>query len=60
MLTMGAVYGTSLLVDKTFFAGFDISSASGGLIAAKLGVHTVLILAYLAASWFIIRRPSRA
>ena len=55
MLTMGAVYGASLLVDNVFFAGFDISSASTGQIVAKLGVHTAFVLAYLASAWFIIR-----
>jgi O-antigen/teichoic acid export membrane protein len=55
MLTMGAVYGVSLLIDNAFFAGFDISSASAGQIVAKLGVHTAFILAYLASAWFIIR-----
>jgi len=54
-LLMGAVYGASLLIDKAFFAGFDISSASAGQIVAKLGVHTALILAYLAGVWFTIR-----
>ena len=54
-LLMGAVYGASLLIDKAFFAGFDISSASAGQIVAKLGVHTALILAYLAGAWFTIR-----
>ena len=55
MLTMGAVYGASLLVDNVFFVGFDISSASTGQIVAKLGVHTAFVLAYLASAWFIIR-----
>jgi O-antigen/teichoic acid export membrane protein len=59
-LLMGAAYGASLLVDKTFFAEFSIATASSGQIAAKLGVHTALILAYLAGAWKLIRRPSKA
>jgi hypothetical protein len=59
-LLMGAAYGASLLVDKTFFAEFSIATASSGQIAAKLGVHTALILAYPAGAWKLIRRPSKA
>ena len=55
-LLMGAAYGASLLIDKAFFAEFSIQTASAGQIAAKLGVHTVLILAYLAGAWKLIRR----
>ena len=53
---MGAAYGASLLIDSTLFAGFTIQTASAGQIASKLGVHTVLILAYLAGAWKLIRR----
>ena len=59
-LLMGAAYGASLLVDNTFFAEFSINTASAGQIASKLGIHTVLILAYLAGAWKLIRRPSKA
>ena len=59
-LLMGAAYGASLLIDKNFFAEFSIQTASAGQIAAKLGIHTVLILAYLAGAWKLIRRPSKA
>ena len=55
-LLMGVAYGASLLIDKAFFAEFTIQTASAGQIAAKLGVHTVLILAYLAGAWKLIRR----
>ena len=55
-LLMGAAYGASLLIDKAFFAEFSIQTASAGQIAAKLGIHTVLILAYLAGAWKLIRR----
>jgi hypothetical protein len=52
---MGAAYGASLLIDGAFFADFDISTASTGRICAKLGIHTIIILSYLAAAWFTIR-----
>ena len=55
-LLMGAAYGASLLIDKAFFADFSIQTASAGQIASKLGLHTVLILAYLAGAWRLIRR----
>lgn len=55
MLLMGAVYGVSLLIDSAIFSGFDIRAASAGQAVAKLGVHTVLILVYLAGAWYIIR-----
>jgi O-antigen/teichoic acid export membrane protein len=53
---MGAVYGASLLIDSMCFANFNIAEASAGQIVAKLGVHTLLILAYLAGAWKLIRR----
>ena len=55
-LLMGAVYGASLLIDSSFFEGFTIQEASAGQIVAKLGVHTALILAYMAGAWKIIRK----
>ena len=58
-LLMGAVYGASLLIDRAFFPGFTLASASAGQIAAKLGVHTLLILVYMVGAWKVIRRPSR-
>ena len=59
-LFMGAAYGASLLIDNMFFQGVSIGTSSAGQVAAKLGVHTLLILAYLVAAWKLIRRPSRA
>ena len=53
---MGAAYGASLLIDSTLFAGFTIQTESAGQIVSKLGVHTVLILAYLVGAWKLIRR----
>ena len=55
-LLMGAAYGASLLIDKAFFADFSIQTASAGQIASKLGIHTVLILAYLVGAWKLIRK----
>ena len=59
-LLMGAVYGVSSLTDFLLFPGFDITTASAGQIVAKLGIHTVFILAYMVGAWKLIRRPSKA
>ena len=59
-LFMGLAYGASLLIDNMFFQGFTIGTASAGQIVAKLGTHTLLIIAYMVAAWKLIRRPSRA
>ena len=55
LLIMGGVYGLSLLVDNAFFADVVVGQSSAGLVAVKLGVHTVLILTYMALSWICIR-----
>ena len=55
-LLMGAAYGLSLLFDGAFFADVALGQSSAGLLALKLGVHTVLILAYLASAWIVIRK----
>jgi hypothetical protein len=54
-LLMGTVYGLSLLLDGAFFADVALGQSSAGLIVLKLGVHTALILAYMAAAWRLIR-----
>ena len=56
VLIMGAVYGASLLVDSAFFAGVVIGSGHIGSFMAKMGVHTMLILAYAAVAWTLIRK----
>ena len=56
ILTMGAVYGASLLIDAHVFADVVLGQSPTGLVVAKLGVHTVLILGYIAVSWIIIRK----
>ena len=52
---MGAVYGLSLLLDSKLFAGVTLS-ASPWQLAAKLGVHTALILCYMLGAWKLIRK----
>ena len=52
---MGAVYGLSLFLDATFFSGVTLAD-SPWQMAAKLGVHTILILGYLAGAWKLIRK----
>jgi hypothetical protein len=52
---MGAVYGLSLLIDSTFFAGVTFSESPWQLVA-KLGVHTGLILCYLGVVWKLVRK----
>ncbi len=58
VLLMGAVYGTSLLVDRAFFADVAIGASSAGLVVLKLAVHTLLIVAYAAGAWITIRKKS--
>ena len=55
-LIMGAVYGASLLIDQAMFADVVLGQSSTGQVVAKLGVHTVLILGYLALVWKLIRK----
>jgi hypothetical protein len=52
---MGAVYGLSLLLDAKFFAGVTLADSPWQMVA-KLGVHTVLILGYLAGAWKLVRK----
>ena len=57
-LLMGAVYGGSMLLDSVAFASVSLPSGEGSVwpFVAKLGSHTVLIGAYLAGAWYIIRK----
>ena len=55
LLIMGGVYGVSLLLDNIFFADVVIGQSSAGMVAVKLGVHTVLIGIYGVLSWLTIR-----
>ncbi len=56
VLLMGAMYGTSLLVDRAFFAGVALGTSSAGLVVLKLAVHTLLIAVYAAGAWISIRK----
>ena len=58
MAAMGLVYAGSLMIDGLFFADVAIGTTSAGPLVAKLGVHTLLIIAYAAVSIFIIRKRS--
>jgi hypothetical protein len=52
---MFVVYGSSMLIDAKCFANVVIGEASYSAIAAKLGVHTLLMAAYLAGVWKLIK-----
>ena len=56
VMLMGAVYGISLLVDNMFFADVVPGQSPAGLIVAKFGAHTALIVAYAASVWAVIRK----
>jgi O-antigen/teichoic acid export membrane protein len=56
VIAMGAAYGASLLIDHALFADVVLGHSPAGQVAAKLGVHTALILGYLAAAWKLIRK----
>lgn len=53
---MFLVYGGAMLLDAKCFANVVIGEASLGLVATKLGLHTLLILIYAAGAWFAIRK----
>ena len=53
---MFLVYGGTMLLDAKCFSNVVVGEASYGALAIKLGVHTLLILAYLVGAWKIIRR----
>ena len=57
-LLMGGIYGGSLMIDNAFFAetALPVSGISPWPFIAKLSLHTVLILAYLAGAWAIVRK----
>ena len=50
------VYGVSMYLDAKCFTNVVIGEASNGLVAAKLGLHTVLVIVYMAGALFTIRR----
>jgi len=55
-IVMGAVYGISMLIDRTFFSNVIISQSSMGMMLIKLSVHTALIALYGISVWYIIRK----
>ncbi len=57
-LLMGAIYGGSMLLDSAVFADVALPSGDTSVwpFIAKLGIHTLLILAYLAGAWKLIRK----
>jgi O-antigen/teichoic acid export membrane protein len=55
VVVMAAIYGLSVVIDGACFATTDITSGAGPL-ALKLGTHTMLLLAYCAGAWTIIRK----
>ena len=55
MLSMGAVYGLSLIIDKAFFPAISGTGAE----VVKLLVHTLLIALYAASAWIIIRKQTK-
>ncbi len=55
-LIMGAVYAVSLLIDQTLFVDVALGQSPTGQVVAKLGVHTVLILGYMAVVLKLIRK----
>ena len=58
ILLMGSIYGCSLLIDSAVFADIALPSESTSAwpFIWKLGIHTLLILAYTIGAWSIIRK----
>ena len=50
------VYGASMFLDAKCFTNVVIGEASNGLVAAKLGVHSLFIALYAVGSWITIRK----
>ena len=55
---MGLTYGASLLLDGLFFNGVGIADGLTGALAAKLGLHTLLICLYAGVTLRLVRHPS--
>ena len=55
-LAMGGVYGVSLMIDQAFFSDIVLGKSPTAPVLCKLGVHTVLILLYMAAALLAIRK----
>ena len=59
-LIMGGIYGASMLVDSLFFQDVVLGKTLTAPLLCKLGVHTVLIMLYVVAAWFTIRKRAAA
>ena len=55
-LAMGGVYGVSLMIDQAFFSEVVLGKSPTAPVLCKLGVHTVLILLYMAVALLAIRK----
>lgn len=55
-LAMGGVYGVSLMIDQAFFSEVVLGKSPTAPVLCKLGIHTVLILLYMAAALLAIRK----
>ena len=55
-LAMGGIYGVSLMIDQAFFSEVVLGKSPTAPVLCKLGVHTVLILLYMAAALLAIRK----
>ena len=53
---MGGVYGVSLMIDQAFFSEVVLGKSPTAPVLCKLGVHTVLILLYMAVALLAIRK----
>ena len=58
ILLMGTIYGASLLIDSRFFASAILSSGDSTIwpLVSKLSIHTLLIAAYGAGAFYLIRK----
>lgn len=56
-ISMFLIYGLSLVVDGFWFPLHDTSAT---MLAVKLTVHTLLVLAYCAVCYFILKSPVKA
>ena len=54
-LLMGGIYALSLVVDNMFFRGVTDWSSTG-LMFCKLGVHTLMVAAYVLGVWKLIKK----
>ncbi len=58
LLLMGGMYLCSIGTDKILFPDVVLGQSPLGDVLMKLGVNTLLLLAYAAGAWKTIRKPS--